>query len=1394
MASKRPPPSSKSSGDAGDVKRLGKYRVERRLGIGGMGTVFLATDEQLNRPVALKVLPRERANNPTLKRRFKSEGQAAALLQHKNIVSVYEAGEENGYLYLALEYVDGIDVLEWVRKRGRIPFKRTLDIIQQVAHALRHAYHKNIVHRDIKPSNLMIARDGTVKLTDMGLARSIDETLDTSITRDGTTVGTVDYMPPEQAADSKAADIRSDIYALGCTWYHMLTGQPPFPEGGVTNKLTAHAKSQRPDPREFNDQVPEAIVAILHRMMAKKKADRYQNPEELLEDLESDAVSRGANPSGLFALLTEDEQPSSSISVDDQGSSLYEAYISDVGIENAETPPSGHPTPANFNGSGPYVTKEPGGRAGAPDSGSGRSGSADPESRPSTSGHTSSGQTGRGRPTDSGRAETRAARTKSGSSAPDKGATPERSKAKAVTSPSAEREPAAPRETRRSDRRTTVEPTPRRRSLSKGKPLPPRHGESPKQEAERKAANRINFDFVRITTVVLGLVVGGMSVWAIYSYVTRISHESASSEPYAQGPSSPDLPTETQSQPATLELTPISPEDQPSDGDPVSQISVAEQEETAPIVRLSFPGAEDVSGNEQQLKELLPRWVLTGWGTSDPSGLATLEVGRGFRGEDRFVSLPAAVEQAPKSGTSVVVNGPLFAHTPFSAANIKRLSLRARSAGDAMIVVDGSQLTDRGTWFSFSSGILELEGFHFVITRPEEATAKAVRLIELEEADVVLRDCTFTVLGDGTKHVDLLSVTKDSPRGNRVLIENCVTRGSDVTTVRVDSETCDVVAGNCLFGTRDTTAIHCQIGSIKSPPSPSAVRLLGCTVLSDRSGVQLVRRKTNADFYPLHLELRRTLFLSSPSETPTAAILLERWPLTADADLDRPRPQNVTIESAHARFIGWDHLSRMTTPRGDILEASDGAGWSKFWRSSLASDDVITDSVLESEQLGDGLTPATLDNTLGPLARPGVGTRSLLGADPQGLPEPPEPSIERLRVSASRPRISREYLSALEEGKEVRFDLARVATLPRFLNSVPDGSRVVCFGSGLKTLPLLTLQNRRLRLEFEQAAGTPLTLQPKSGTDEEAFLALEGGRIDLVNGKFVIPHSRSRSYPKTFLKVGGQCELSLLNCQITGPSDAPSRIALIDLTGPLESVSRLFVANSVIFSKGPLLQGDLSNRAVELVNSLLVSQDDTFRVSGGTERGSVLLHHCTVSAGRAVVRFSDSSDAPPIDFFVKNTVFAPPLNRSVDATIISVPNDQLIGSSLRWWETACGYAEQIPNFVVFGGSPSGSDFDRRWRTLWGDAHVVDPLYGPQAVLLESVLPGWKGLAATSFRLANACRAAHWSESGGAIGIRFDETLGPDTQPPTADPAAASAPLRRGAPGRRGQRPVQRPDF
>ncbi len=280
-----------------------------------MGTVFLAEDPQLHRTVALKVLTKTANTPPNLIRRFDAEAKTAAMLRHPNIVTVFDSGDADGHLFLALEYIDGPDLEKVIRKKGRVPVERSIEIIRQIARALDHAHGLGIVHRDIKPSNILLRRDGTATLTDLGLARAIDESAASGITRAGFTVGTVDYMAPEQARSSKSADVRSDLYSLGCTWFHMLAGRVPFNEGDLTNKLRAHAQSAPPDPREADQQIPSGVVAVLQRMMAKKPDDRYQSPGELLADLERPGLCRKTVTADDLRSLAEDAADSGAMPI-----------------------------------------------------------------------------------------------------------------------------------------------------------------------------------------------------------------------------------------------------------------------------------------------------------------------------------------------------------------------------------------------------------------------------------------------------------------------------------------------------------------------------------------------------------------------------------------------------------------------------------------------------------------------------------------------------------------------------------------------------------------------------------------------------------------------------------------------------------------------------------------------------------------------------------------------------------------------------------------------------------------------------------------------------------------------------------------------------------------------
>ena len=223
--------------------RTSGYKVDRYLlldliGHGGMGRVYLARDTRLARPVALKVLTPERLKNPQALAQFEREARMGAQLQHENLVRIYDYGESTGRYFLAMEYIEGKTIANAIADRGPMPPATAVRLVRQVADGLDHIHSKGLVHRDVNPFNILVTHEGIAKLADLGLAIAVAD--DDRITRDGATIGTFDYIAPEQARDSRAADARSDIYSLGCTLYHMCSGQVPFPGPSLPEKLLGH--------------------------------------------------------------------------------------------------------------------------------------------------------------------------------------------------------------------------------------------------------------------------------------------------------------------------------------------------------------------------------------------------------------------------------------------------------------------------------------------------------------------------------------------------------------------------------------------------------------------------------------------------------------------------------------------------------------------------------------------------------------------------------------------------------------------------------------------------------------------------------------------------------------------------------------------------------------------------------------------------------------------------------------------------------------------------------------------------------------------------------------------------------------------------------------------------
>ena len=283
-------------------KIFGIYHVQKKIGGGGMGDVYLAKDTLLDRDVALKVLvPNQQSDE--FRERFIIEAKASAKLHHDNIVTVYSFGEINGRIYLAMEYIPGVNLRE-KEKKGPLSIEETLSYAIQLSAALEHIHQKGIVHRDIKPSNVLVTDNETVKIIDLGLAKDLGLKKNSSdpqndLTQTGVTLGTFDYISPEQARDSRNVDIRSDIYSLGCTMYFMLVGAPPYPEGTGLQKLLNHQSDTPPNVQDERSDVPDSLADVIMRCMAKNPELRYQTPQELSRALYLAAEERGMRPGGL---------------------------------------------------------------------------------------------------------------------------------------------------------------------------------------------------------------------------------------------------------------------------------------------------------------------------------------------------------------------------------------------------------------------------------------------------------------------------------------------------------------------------------------------------------------------------------------------------------------------------------------------------------------------------------------------------------------------------------------------------------------------------------------------------------------------------------------------------------------------------------------------------------------------------------------------------------------------------------------------------------------------------------------------------------------------------------------------------------------------------------------
>jgi serine/threonine protein kinase len=324
--------------------QLGKYRLLDEIGSGGMSRVYLAEHTLMRRRVAIKVLPPRRVGDSSYLARFRREAEAIAQLDHPNIVRAFDIDHEGSTHYFVMEYIDGSDFLQIVKKSGPLECRRAAEYIAQVADALHHAHQAGLIHRDIKPGNCIVERGGTVKLLDMGLAKfAQDSGPSLTLMHEENVLGTADYLAPEQARDSHTVDHRADIYSLGCTLYFLLTGHPPFPTGSLSERLIKHQRDEPQDIRVDRPDVPRELVEICGQMMRKSPEKRFQEGGEVAKRLrdwlagkmETDET-RGGPFGEVWRRASSSPKAASGNASRSQPSSQRPA---------AQTPPNGRPQP-----------------------------------------------------------------------------------------------------------------------------------------------------------------------------------------------------------------------------------------------------------------------------------------------------------------------------------------------------------------------------------------------------------------------------------------------------------------------------------------------------------------------------------------------------------------------------------------------------------------------------------------------------------------------------------------------------------------------------------------------------------------------------------------------------------------------------------------------------------------------------------------------------------------------------------------------------------------------------------------------------------------------------------------------------------------------------------------
>jgi serine/threonine protein kinase len=1139
--------------------RIGKYEVLSHIASGGMGAVYKARDTESGLEVALKVLSPEMAAKPGMIERFRREAKHAAKLRHENIVTLHEFGQTNHTHFLVMEFIDGIDLHEYSNRKGPLDPDEALEIIRQGCLALDHAYQQGVIHRDIKPSNFLITHQGermVVKLTDLGLAREAGNE-EFRVTRAGTTIGTLDYMSPEQARDSGLADIRSDLYSLGCTWYHLLTGHAPFPKGGLGERLHRIMHEEPVNVRQANPHVSADTAFLVHRLLAKRPADRPQTPADLLRDLK--ALKRGEpllTPKQALQILAQEESGP------------------------AEPPPKNKKHRRS------------------------REGRRTPPSVP---------------------ARTRSL-TKSGKS--------------------------------------NVE-----MKLKSSKST----AEVPIKSSKSTAEVSIS-DAEQTTPPYLWYGLGGAA--AIILFVTlavvlmlRSRHRGNALAELPPAPVSQAVQPESRTDQAGKPDLPPPPAALPQKKPATdNKIIVATQKPAAPKKpnwpALYRPFAPiDVAALR---KEIEAPWATT------PSLGPTVEliVGRLPPDSSRktYRSLAAACQAIPAGSTGIIElrdNGPFF-DLPASLAD-RSLILRAAKGYQPLLVWDVPRMLEEQrrnrnrrdstpasppVFLDVKHGNLTVQDVHLAFKWPDAPSEKAAVLC-VEDGDLTVRGCTFSVAGKPRDGVTLARFVSTQPKAGRCRFERCYARGTKMSVLEADAPGMQTLLENCLFLGDDAPLLQLRVANDR----PTQLRAVRSTMICGKNFVELHPVKA-ADQDPLFDWLGWDVLLSRKEPEFGGELLRLSGGI---------QPKRLSWRAINCLYTGWGKLLAGTT----TIAASDLPSWRRLWNRSegeeVQAEPWPTAAFPEPAQL-----PANTYRTAGsPVAfASSTDAEKPLGCDLDRLPPARDNwlSLTFDRYTAQAPALPDDSdppaIPVASDGlfHGAQLDLNRT-DLGAYLQTVQKSYRLapeIVFrlsGDGEQLTTPLFIKGSSVVLYFEPPPEKkegekkePLVLAPAGRGTVEALFHVEQGNLSIINGRLRFSDKAEARVTPWLIKIrGGDLRLFRTHLQVPPKDSGAAFRGLISLGGSGDTAAEHVhscVANEslLVSSRNAIAIEGIGARAL-LRQTLLIAGDDAIRLvldpdftskssgSGSSGKANVqcLLDHATIAARGAVLHVSDVKQAGPPD-------------------------------------------------------------------------------------------------------------------------------------------------------------------